>query len=81
MIEVIMMAGNAISLLVLARVVVSWVAPHSDNPAVQLIYRLTEPMLGPIRNLLPSTGGIDFSPMVLLIAVNILERIIIRSLI
>jgi YggT family protein len=61
------------SLVVLAAVVMSWVRADSRHPFVQLVYKLTEPALAPIRRLLPPTGGVDFSPMVLLIALRLLR--------
>ncbi len=78
LIDLIRFAGTAITLLVLARVVLSWVAPRGNNPLVQLIHRTTEPLLAPVRNLLPTAGGFDFSPIVVLVGVNILQNVLIR---
>ena len=63
-------------LVVIAAVVVSWMQLPYNNPLVQFVTTLTEPLLDPIRRLMPSMGGIDFSPMVLLFAVRILRNII-----
>jgi YggT family protein len=41
-----------------------------------IIFRLTEPLLAPVRNILPPMGGFDFSPMIVLIAVDILRRLL-----
>ena len=60
------------SLIVLAAVVVSWTNVPREHPAVRLLDRLTEPLLGPIRKILPPMGGVDFSPLVLLIALRLL---------
>lgn len=60
------------SLIVVAAIVVSWTNAPREHPAVRLLDRLTEPLLGPIRKILPPTGGIDFSPLVLLIALRLL---------
>lgn len=43
--------------------IVSWVAPHSHNPAFSLVMSITEPVLAPIRKLIPPLGGLDFSLM------------------
>jgi YggT family protein len=51
------------NVLLLARVVMSWVAPHMDNPLVRLLHELTEPVLAPIRRMVP-LGGLDVSPIV-----------------
>jgi YggT family protein len=54
---------SVFNVLILARVVLSWVAPASENPLVVLVYDLTEPILGPIRKLVP-TAGLDLSPII-----------------
>ena len=70
---------NVINLLVLARVIISWLRPDPYNPIVRFIYQTTEPMLEPIRNILPPAGGIDFSPIVLFVILNLLQSILIGS--
>ena len=65
---------DAYSFVVLVSVITSWLNLAEDNPIVRVTRTLTEPVLGPIRRLLPSTGGIDISPMVLLIGIRLLER-------
>jgi YggT family protein len=52
------------NLLIFARILMSWVQVDRSNQFVRLVYDLTEPLLGPIRNLLPSAGMFDFSPMI-----------------
>ncbi len=59
----------------LARVIVSWVAPSSDNPIVAVIYQITEPILAPIRKVLPSFGMIDFSPMVAILILALIQTV------
>ncbi|KMQ51270.1 hypothetical protein CHISP_1753 [Chitinispirillum alkaliphilum] len=58
----------------------SWVHPYRDNAFSDWIYKLTEPVLEPIRSVLP-TGkiGLDFSPLILLLLLQILRRIILQS--
>jgi len=60
------------SLVVIAAVVVSWTNVPREHPAAQLLHRLTEPLLAPIRKVLPAGGGVDFSPLVLLIGLRVL---------
>ncbi|MBX2807889.1 MAG: YggT family protein [Cellvibrionaceae bacterium] len=57
-------------------IVVSWVAPHSHNPAISLISSITEPVLRPIRNVLPSMGGLDFSVMIAMLGIYIIKILI-----
>ena len=61
-------------------VILSWVAPRSNNPGAQLINQICEPMLAPIRNILPNLGGLDISPIFAFISINLLERLVIGNL-
>jgi YggT family protein len=58
--------------LVLGRVIVSWVDPTGRNQLSSWLIQATEPMLAPIRRLLPQTGMIDFSPLILMLALGFL---------
>ena len=62
------------SLVVLAAVILSWLPAARRHPLAMLVYRLTEPALAPIRRALPSMDGLDLSPMVLLVGLQILKR-------
>jgi YggT family protein len=64
------------SLVVLAAVIMSWLQVDRRNPLAKGLERLTEPVLAPIRRMLPPMGGLDLSPMVLLIALQFLKRIV-----
>jgi YggT family protein len=63
-------------ILVLARVVVSWVDPACRNDWSRRVVFLTEPVLGPIRRLLPATGMLDLSPLVVLVVLGVLLRLV-----
>ena len=67
---------NLYGYVILARVLMSWFNPNPNNPVVDAIYRLTEPVLGPIRRLLPSMGGFDLSPLVVFFILMFLQRFI-----
>ena len=58
---------------VLATIILSWVAPRSNHPAVSLLYQLTWPVMVPFRRLLPSLGGLDLSPILVFITINIVQ--------
>lgn len=64
------------SVIVLVAVVLSWIRVDRRNPLVMIVDTLTEPVLGPIRRALPSMGGLDLSPMVLLIGLQILKNVL-----
>jgi len=59
----------ALNVIIIARVTVSWVKLSPSNPIMIIIYGMSEPMLRPIRKLLPNTGGLDFSPIVVIILI------------
>lgn len=58
--------------LIIARVIISWVANQSRHPLIPLVYQLTDPILRPISKMLPPMGGIDLSPLFALIALRAL---------
>lgn len=57
----------------LATIILSWVAPGSQNPAVFLLHQITEPVMAPFRKMLPPMGGLDLSPILLFIAINVVQ--------
>ena len=64
----------ALNLLVLGRVIVSWVDPQGRNDLSRMLISITEPMLAPIRRLLPQTGMIDFSPLIVILVLGMFVR-------
>jgi len=67
------------SLVVLARVLMSWVNIDPYSPLARAIFNMTEPVLQPVRNLLPPAAGIDFSPLVVLIVLQIVGQILVTA--
>lgn len=65
-------------LLVFARVMLSWVDPRGGSRASQMIIALTEPMLAPVRRFLPSSGGFDFSTLLVLVVLGVIWRALLR---
>jgi YggT family protein len=63
------------SLIVLAAVIASWLPIDRRAPLLTLLSRLTEPALAPIRRVVPPIGGLDLSPMVLLLALQLLKQL------
>lgn len=74
----------ALEILILARIIFSFVqvSPYHPTwgPVYRFVYNATEPLLGPIRRMLPPMGGLDFSPMVLLILADILRQLLLSFL-
>ena len=64
---------NIYFVAMIATIILSWVAPGSYHPAAVLIHQVVEPVMAPFRRLLPPMGGIDFSPMVAFLALNVVK--------
>ncbi len=72
---------TVLSLAVIARALLSWIDPQFRFPISQMVVDLTEPIIGPIRRVVPPLGGmIDLSPIIALILLQVISRVIIGSL-
>jgi YggT family protein len=79
--EVLRWVLNIFMWIIIARAILSWVSPDPFNPIVRFIHNVTEPVLYPIRRRIPlSFGGIDFSPVIVLLAVIFMQRFVVHSL-
>ena len=81
LIDLVQVVATVFTLLVLIRVILSWFGPSLDHPLIGLVHRVTEPVMGPASRLLPPMGGFDFSPVLVLFGVQIVENIVVRILI
>ena len=66
-----------LNLAILARVLLSWVRVSPYHPAVELLYRITEPILAPLRRVIPSIGMMDISPIIALLLLQIIQEILV----
>ena len=64
---------------ILINIILSWVAPGTHHPAAALLYQLTEPVMQPFRKLIPPMGGIDLSPILVFLSINVVQ-ILIKSM-
>jgi len=79
--DILHIALNAYMYIVIARAILSWVSPDPYNPIVRFLYNVTEPVLYRIRRAVPlSISGIDFTPIILIVAIIFLDRFIVPSL-
>ncbi|MEE3201861.1 MAG: YggT family protein [Acidobacteriota bacterium] len=69
------------SLIVFGSVIISWIQLPPDNPIVNFLHSMTEPLLAPIRQIMPDMGGFDFSPLVLLFGIRLVRGTLISVLI
>jgi YggT family protein len=70
------------SWVIIAAALISWVSPDPRNPIVVFLRQVTEPVLAPVRRLLPpwKTGGLDLSPVLVLLAIQFVERVVLGNL-
>lgn len=61
---------------ILAIVIISWLAPGNSNPAIYLLYQITEPVMKPFRKLLPPMGGFDFSAILVFVFINVIKIVL-----
>jgi YggT family protein len=71
---------NILLFSILIQVILSWVSPAGYNPAVALLHSLTEPVLRPCRRLIPPMSGMDLSPLVAMIAIQLLKLLLLPPL-
>lgn len=78
--ETVLFLLNALQWLVIIAALVSWVNPDPRNPIVRFLYGTTEPLFRPFRKLVPPsrTGGIDLSPLFVILIIFLLSRFLAR---
>ncbi len=76
MAEVINLLFTALWFLILVRIILSWTGMSPYNSFYRAVYQLTEPLMAPFRRLLPPMGGLDLSPMILLLVVDLARRLL-----
>ena len=70
--DIIRLLCDLATILILLRVIVSWISPRSTNKMVIILSRLTEPILAPLRRIIPRVGMFDFSPLVAIILIQVI---------
>lgn len=71
---------NVLFFAILIQAILSWLAPAGPNPLVDILNRITDPLLRPVRGAIPLVGGIDLSPLVVLIGLQLLKMLLIPPL-
>ncbi|MBM3221568.1 MAG: YggT family protein [Candidatus Rokubacteria bacterium] len=74
--DVLHLAIQLYIILIIVRAVISWVSPDPSNPIVRFLYRVTEPILRPLRHRLPDLGGLDISPMVVILVLWLAQSVL-----
>jgi len=78
--ELISLTLNVFLIAIIAQAILSWVGPQGHNPIASLLYTLTEPVLRPARRLLPPMSGIDLSPILVILALQLLKILLVAPL-
>ncbi len=78
--DLLSLAVNIFMVAILIQVVLSWVGQGAHNPLTTMIYSLTEPVLRPVRRLIPPIGGMDLSPLVVLISIPLIKMLVIAPI-
>jgi YggT family protein len=68
LVNLVLLTLRLFTFAIIVRVVLSWIAPAGYNPALAIITTLTEPILRPFRRVIPPLGGLDLSPLFVIIA-------------
>lgn len=71
---------NVFFFSILIRVILSWVRPNDSNPVSDLLYSITEPLLGRARALLPAMSGLDLSPIVIMVGLQLVTMLVVAPL-
>jgi len=78
--EVISNIINVFIYSIFATVILSWINPGAHNPIIELLYKITEPVLKPCQRLIPPMGGFDLSPMVALLGLQVIKMLLLPPL-
>ncbi len=70
----------ALNIAILARILLTWIPIDPYHPIVRILTQITEPILGPARRIIPPIGGMDFSPIIVLFLLSIVERLLLNFL-
>ncbi len=72
---------NALTIVIFVRSILSWFIQDPNHPVMKTVIEITEPVLRPIRRLMPETPGLDLTPFVAMIALQLLQRIIVSLMV
>ncbi|ABI68271.1 YggT family protein [Syntrophomonas wolfei] len=79
-VQIVNMAFNVLVWLIIARCILSFVRHNPYQPLIKFVYDVTEPIMAPFRRLIPAAGGLDFSPIIAVLAVTLIQKIVVELL-
>jgi YggT family protein len=81
LITFIQVLGRVMNLALLIRVLLSWVPSDPSSPIIRIIHEVTEPVLAPLRRVIPPVGGMDLSPIVAMFVIEMIQRALITLIV
>tara|TARA_B100001013_G_C24228461_1_gene292188 strand:+ start:177 stop:428 length:252 start_codon:yes stop_codon:yes gene_type:complete len=72
--------GQVLTFAILIRVMMTWFPIGANNPFHELIYRVTEPILAPLRKVVPRFGALDFTPMIAILILYVIQVVVSRAI-
>ena len=76
LVELINLVFTALMFAIIGRALISWVDPRLQSPVGQLLVRVTEPIISPIRQVVPTLGMFDISPIIALLLLQVVQRMV-----
>lgn len=80
LVNILAMLINLFFYAILLRAILSWLGPRGYNPAIQIIQLVTEPLLASVRRWIPAIGGIDLSPLLVIVGLQLINMVLIERL-
>lgn len=71
---------NIYMYIIIASAIISWVNPDPYNPVVRFLHRATDPVLNRVRRILPNIGGLDLSPIIVILFIIFLQKFVVNSI-
>ena len=72
---------DLLKMILIIRILLSWIPHNQYHPIISYIYKLTEPILSPFRNMINPVGGMDISPIIIFFLLSLIQRYLIQLLI
>jgi YggT family protein len=76
LIQVVNIVFEVLTWLIIGRCVLSFIRHNPSQPIIRFVYEVTEPIMAPLRKLIPAAGGIDFSPIVAVLAITMVQKLV-----
>jgi YggT family protein len=76
LLKLVVLTLNLYTFTVFVQAVLSWIGPGVNNPAGSVLWSLNEPLLRPVRRLIPPISGLDLSPLLLILALQFVSRVV-----